>query len=43
MGTTLHAKEITTAQVSAVSFGFFSDEEVRHAWRWHGGQQQRAQ
>jgi hypothetical protein len=25
----LHSKEITTAQVTAVSFGFFSDEEVR--------------
>jgi DNA-directed RNA polymerase I subunit RPA1 len=25
----LHSKEITTAQVKAVSFGFFSDEEVR--------------
>jgi hypothetical protein len=25
----LHSKEVTTAQVSAVSFGFFSDEEVR--------------
>ena len=25
----LHSKEITTAKVTAVSFGFFSDEEVR--------------
>lgn len=25
----LHTKEITTAQVTAVSFGFFSEEEVR--------------
>lgn len=25
----LHSKEITTAQVSAVSFGFFSEDEVR--------------
>ena len=24
----LHTKEITTAQVEAVSFGFFSEEEV---------------
>jgi hypothetical protein len=24
----LHTKEITTAQVSAVSFGFFSEDEV---------------
>jgi len=25
----LHTKEITTAQVTAVSFGFFSEDEVR--------------
>lgn len=32
MQSNLHSKEITTAQVVAVSFGFFNDEEVgRHA------------
>lgn len=25
----LHSKEITTAQVASVAFGFFNDEEVR--------------
>ncbi|KAL4436828.1 hypothetical protein ABPG75_003967 [Micractinium tetrahymenae] len=29
MQSNLHSKEITTAQVAAVSFGFFNDEEVR--------------
>jgi hypothetical protein len=25
----LHSKEITTAQINGVKFGFFSEEEVR--------------
>ncbi|EFN55686.1 hypothetical protein CHLNCDRAFT_133943 [Chlorella variabilis] len=29
MQSSLHSKEITTAQVAAVTFGFFNDEEVR--------------
>lgn len=32
MQSSLHSKEITTAQVAAVTFGFFNDEEVG-AWR----------
>ena len=28
MQSSLHTKEITTAQVASVSFGFFTDEEV---------------
>jgi hypothetical protein len=28
MQSSLHTKEVTTAQVAAVSFGFFNDEEV---------------
>jgi hypothetical protein len=32
----LHTKEITTAQVTAVSFGFFSEEEVRACKKPHG-------
>lgn len=31
MQSSLHSKEITTATVEAVSFGFFNDEEVRWA------------
>jgi hypothetical protein len=32
----LHTKEITTAQVTSVSFGFFSEEEVRACKKSHG-------
>lgn len=32
MQSSLHSKKPTTAQVAAVSFGFFNDEEVRCCW-----------